>query len=205
MRTKGSPDELEHRRQLAVRRYLEGHSADEIAEFLGISARSVWRWLASFRDRGPEGLTARPVPGRPPKLTVTQEKIVLRWLRGSPAEHGFATELWTARRLAQLIEEEFAIRFNPRSLSAWLKDRGFTPQKPERVPRERDPEAIAAWLASDWPRIKKKARRQDAHLALIDESGLMMAPLLRRTRAPRGQTPSLAQCGAHRKKVSVAA
>jgi transposase len=36
--------------------------------------------------------------------------------------------LWTAARLAQLIEEEFAIRFNPRSLSAWLKDRGFTPQ-----------------------------------------------------------------------------
>ena len=205
MRTKGSPDELEHRRQLAVRRFLDGYSADEIAEFLGISPRTVWRWLGLFRARGPEGLTARPVPGRPPKLTVTREKIVLRWLRGSPVEHGFSTELWTARRLAQLIEEEFGIRFNPRSLSAWLRDRGFTPQKPERVPRERDPGAIAAWLASDWPRIKKKARRQGARLALIDESGLLMAPLVRRTLAPRGQTPSLLQRGAHRKKVSVAA
>ena len=205
MRTKGSPDELEHRRQLAVQRYLEGHPADEIAEFLGISPRSVWRWLASFRDRGPEGLAARPVPGRPHKLTVTREKIALRWLRGSPVEHGFATDLWTAPRLARLIEEEFAIRFNPRSLAAWLRERGFTPQKPERVPRERDPGAIAAWLASDWPRIKRRARRQGAHLALIDESGLMMAPLVRRTWAPRGQTPSLAQCGAHRKKVSIAA
>ncbi len=205
MRTKGSPVELEHRRQLAVQRYLEGHSADEIAEFLGISVRSVWRWLACFRNRGPEGLTARPVPGRPPKLTVTQEKIVLRWLRGSPVEHGFATELWTAPRLAQLIEEEFAIRFNPRSLTTWLRDRGFTPQKPERVPRERDPGAIAAWLASDWPRIKRKARRQGARLVQIDESGLLMAPLARRTWAPRGQTPSLTQAGGPRKKVSVAA
>jgi transposase len=205
MRTKGSPVELEHRRQLAVQRHLEGHSADEIAGFLGISTRSVWRWLASFRDRGPDGLTARPVLGRPPKLTVTQEKISLRWLRGSPAEHGFATELWTATRLAQLIEEEFAVRFNPRSLSAWLRDRGFTPQKPERIPRERDPGAITAWLASDWPRIKKKARRQGAKIALIDESGLLMAPLARRTWAPRGQTPALTQAGGHRKKVSVAA
>jgi len=136
---------------------------------------------------------------------VTREKIVLRWLRGSPTEHGFATELWTAPRLAQLIEEEFGIRFNPRSLCAWLKDRGSTPQKPERVPRERDPGAIAAWLASDWSRIKKKARRQGAHLALIDESGLLMAPLVRRTWALRGRTPSLGQRGAHRKKVSVAA
>ena len=205
MRTKGSPDELEHRRQLAVQRTLEGYSADEVAEFLGISSRTVWRWLAAFRDRGPEGLTSRPVPGRPRKLTVTQEKIALRWLLGSPAEHGFATELWTASRLTQLIEEEFGIRFNSRSFCAWLKGRGFTPQKPERVPRERDPGAIAAWLASDWPRIKKKARRQGAHLALIDESGLMMAPLARRTWSPRGRTPSLAQAGGHRKKVSVAA
>jgi transposase len=205
MRSNGSPDELEHRRQLAVRRYLEGDSADEIAEFLGISPRSVWRWLASYRDGGFGGLTARPIPGRPRKLHLIQEKIVLRWLRGSPIEHGFTTELWTAARLAQLIEEEFGVRFNPRALSAWLRDRGFTPQKPERVPRERDPGAIAAWLASDWPRIKRKAKRQGAHIALIDESGLMMAPLLRRTWAPRGRTPSLAQAGGHRKKVSVAA
>jgi transposase len=196
---------LEHRRRLAIQRSLEGYSADEIAEFLGISSRTVWRWLASFRDRGPAGLAARPIPGRPRKLHLTQEKIAQRWLRGSPTEHGFTTELWTAARLAQLIEKEFAVRFNPRSLSAWLKDRGFTPQKPERVPRERDPGAIAAWLASDWLRIKKKARRQRAHIALVDESGLMMAPLLRRTWAPRGQTPSLAQAGGHRKKVSVAA
>ncbi len=52
---------------------------------------------------------------------------------------------------------------------------------------------------------QKKARRQGAHLALIDESGLLMAPLVRRTWAPRGQTPKLDQCGAHRQKVSVAA
>ena len=205
MRTKGSSDELEHRRRLAVQRCLEGYTVDEVSGFLGISPRSVRRWLASFRDRGPEGLGARAVPGRPRKLTVTQEKIALRWLRGSPMEHGFATELWTASRLAQLIAEEFAIHFNPRALSTWLRDRGFTPQKPERMPRERDPGAIAAWLASDWPRIKKAARRRQAHIALVDESGLMMAPLLRRTWAPRGRTPSLAQCGAHRKKVSVAA
>jgi len=205
MRHEGSPTELEHRRRLAVQRCLEGYSVDEVAEFLGVAPRTIWRWLASFRDRGSEGLKARSVSGRPRKLTVTQEKIAMRWLRGNPIEHGFATELWTAARLAQLINEVFAIRFNPRALSAWLRDRGFTPQKPERIPRERDPGAIAAWLASDWPRIKQKARRQGAHIALIDESGLMMAPLLRRTWAPRGRTPSIAQAGGHRKKVSVAA
>jgi hypothetical protein len=54
---------------------------------------------------------------------------------------------------------------------------------------------------------QKKARRQHAHIALIDESGLLMAPLVRRTWAPRGQTPDLFQRGGGgpRQKVSVAA
>jgi transposase len=52
---------------------------------------------------------------------------------------------------------------------------------------------------------QKKARRQGAHIALIDESGLLMAPLARRTWAPRGQTPELVQRSGTREKVSVAA
>jgi transposase len=147
---------LEYRRRLAVQRVADGYSTQEVADFLGVDPSTVRRWLAVFRARRHAGLVARPVSGRPGKLTSTQEKIALRWLTESPSHHGFGTELWTAARLGQLIREEFGVRFNPRYLSAWLRERGFTPQKPERVPRERDPEAIAAWLESDWPRIQKK-------------------------------------------------
>jgi transposase len=147
---------LEYRRWLAVRRVGDGYSTQEVADFLGVDSSTVRRWLAAFRARGGAGLGARPVSGRPGKLTSTQEKIALRWLTESPMHHGFETELWTAARLAQLIREEFGVGLNPRYLSTWLRERGFTPQKPERVPRERDPEAIAAWLEADWPRIKKK-------------------------------------------------
>jgi len=101
-------------------------------------------------------LSARPVSGRPPKLSHTQEKIVLRWVRDRPTEHGLATELWTAADIAQLIGQEFSVHLNPRYLSSWLRDRDFTPQKPQRVARERDPEQIQRWLAGDWPRLKKK-------------------------------------------------
>ena len=156
MRSKGSPHELEYRRCLAVRRVLEGYSIDEVADFLDVHPRSVKRWMHVFRDVGWAGLGALPATGRPCKLTSTQEKILLRWLSESPTEHGFATELWTAPRLAQLIWEEWGVAFHPRYLPDWLRRRGLTPQKPQRGPRERDPEAIAAWLATDWPRIKKK-------------------------------------------------
>ena len=163
MRTRGSPEELEHRRRLAVQRLTEGYSVEEVAEFLDVSPRTVGRGRALFRGHGPEGRRARPVQGRPRKLTTTQEKIVRRWGRDNPLEHGFATALWRAPRRAQLIPQEFAIPFNPRWLRAGLRDRGFTPQKPERVPRKRDPAEIAEWLRTDWPRIKKSAatRRLD--------------------------------------------
>jgi transposase len=205
MRDKGSPEVHERRRLLAVQRVLDGYTVEQVADFLGVDPRSVRRWVAAYRDGGGLALLSRPVPGRPPKLTLTQEKIALRWLADDPTHHGFETELWTAARLGQLIQEEFGIRLHPRYLSVWLRDRGFTPQKPHRVPRERDPKAIAAWLESDWPRVKQYARRQGAHIALIDESGLLMGPLLRRTWSPEGLTPPIAQGGAHRQKVSVAA
>jgi transposase len=226
MRCAGPPDVLEYRRSLAVQRVVEGYSTQEVAEFLGVDPSSVRRWFAAYRRHGGDGLTAQPVPGRSPKLTTTQEKIVLRWLSDPPTEYGFTTDLWSAPRLAQLIEQEFDTHFHSHYLSTWLRQRveqefdthfhshylstwlrqrGYTPQKPRRVPRERDDEAIARWLAEDWPRIKQKARRRDACLLLMDESGLLMAPLLRRSWAPRGHPSKSKSKKGHREKVSVAA
>lgn len=160
MRTIGSAAALEWRRQLAVARVSEGYSTQEVADFLDVDPRSVRRWLTAFRQHATAGLAALPVPGRPPKLSTSQEKIVRRWLADCPTEHGFATELWTAARLAQLIKQEWDIHFHPHYLATWLRQRGYTPQKPQRVAREHNAEAVARWLAQDWPRIKK--RRADA-------------------------------------------
>ena len=52
---------------------------------------------------------------------------------------------------------------------------------------------------------QKKARRQGAGIAPIGESGLPMAPPVRRTWAPRGRAPELGQKGGSREKVSIAA
>ena len=162
MRTRGSPIVLEYRRRLAIQRIHEGYSIEEVADFLDVDPSSVRRWVATFRRHGAEGLAARPVPGRPPKLSSTQEKIVCRWLADDPTEHGCATELWTADDLVRLIKREWGIRLNPDYLTTWLRRRDFTPQKPRRKARERDDEAIARWLEKDWPRIKKR-RAGGAH------------------------------------------
>jgi transposase len=50
---------------------------------------------------------------------------------------------------------------------------------------------------------RKKVEAGHAHLVLIDESGLFLNPLVRRSWAPRGKTPVIGGDGGHRKKVSV--
>jgi transposase len=204
MRAIGTPAELERRRLLAVQRVCEGYTAEEVADFLGIHPGSVRRWVAAFQQDRAAGLAARPASGRPPKLTATQEKIVRRWLADNPTDYGFATELWSAPRLRLLIEQEFGVQFHPDYLGTWLRQRGYTPQLPRHVPRERDEGAIARWLAGDWPRIKRKTRRRGACLMLLDESGLLMAPLRRRSWSLRGHPPQIKEKTGHREKVSVA-
>ncbi len=204
MRSIGSPAELERRRLLAVQRLSEGYTPDEVADFLGVTPRSVWHWLADFRQHGEAGLAARPAAGRPSKLAPAQERIVYRWLTDNPMDHGFPTELWTAARLGLLIHEEWGISFQPHYLVDWLRQRGYTPQLPRRVAREADQREIARWLAEDWPRIQRKARRRGACLMLLDESGLLMAPLRRRSWAPRGQPSQSEEKTGHREKVSIA-
>lgn len=54
-------------------------------------------------------------------------------------------------------------------------------------------------------RGKKNAARHKAALIFIDEAGVLITPLVRRTWAPRGQTPVLYQRGRSRQKVSVIA
>src|SRR2546426_1020233 len=148
---------LEFVRHLAVSRVVnEGDPPNDVAQSLGVSERSVWRWLASWRREGAVGLTAKPGRGRPAKLTKQQAQRVLSWIQESPGKFGFVTDRWTAPRVATLIERFFDVRMNARYLNDWLRRRGITPQMPQRTPRERDQSLIDAWIRYQWPRVNKK-------------------------------------------------
>jgi transposase len=133
MRTNGTAAELERRRFLAVERLRDGYPAQQVADFLGVHLRTVRLWHSRFRRRGKAGLRAKPPPGRPPKLTARQERTVLSWFRQSPRSFGFSTDLWTARRVALVIQRQWSVVFNHREPNAWLARRDVTPQKPQRV------------------------------------------------------------------------
>jgi transposase len=156
MRSKGTAAELEARRRLAVRRVHDGWTQKDVADFLGVHPVTVAKWVARHRADGDDGLRAKPTPGRPRFLTPGQEARVLGWLTDPPTRHGFRTDLWTARRVAHLIERRLGVRFHPHYLREWLRQRNYTPQKPARRARQRNQPAIDQWRAEDWPRIQKR-------------------------------------------------
>ena len=154
MRTRGSAEELERRRRLAVQRVHEGNTPVQVAYFLGVHPSSVRTWWKAYQQQGDAGLAAKPHPGRQPKLTPAREVQVVSWLRKNPKSFGFATELWTAPRIAEVIKRKWDVDFHPRYLNAWLTERDITPQKPQKKPKERDDDAIARWQTYQWPRIQ---------------------------------------------------
>jgi transposase len=80
--------------------------------------------LSGERGRRPEG---PPRPGAKPRLSKRQEKAVLSWNARSPRAFGYPVVLWTTRRLAEVIEKRYGIRFNSNYLAEWLTRRVLSP------------------------------------------------------------------------------
>ena len=158
-------------RRVAVEMVEDGDAVEEVAGLLGVTERSVWRWLGAWRAGGEAALAAAPRSGRPPKLAGGVAAAVLSWLDRSPCEFGFVTERWTARRLASVLERELGVAVNHRYLSDWLGRHGVTPQVPQRVPKERDEAKVAAWAAGQWPLSKKRWSSGRRPLVLRTKAG----------------------------------
>jgi len=156
MRSKGSASALEALRRRAVARVLSGRTQSAVAEALGVHSVTVAKWMARHRVAGEAGLAAKPTPGRPRFLSPGQEQQVKSWLAQKPTDHGFRTDLWSARRIVELIRRSFGISFHPASMRRWLTERGDSPQRPARKARQRNDDAIVHWVVNDWPRLQKK-------------------------------------------------
>jgi transposase len=148
--------ELERRRRRAARLFGRGATQAEVARELRVSRQSVSRWYADWQAGGTTALKAAGRAGRMPRLTPAQLRRVERALRKGPRAHGFGTDLWTLDRVAAVIETQTGVRYHPGHVWKLLRDKlGWTRQRPARRAVERDDEAIARWVAEDWPRIKR--------------------------------------------------
>ena len=156
MRPHGTALQLEARRRRAVELLGEGKTLVAVARQVKSSVSSVKRWKAAVADGGEEGLSPKPTPGRPAFLSSAQQRKLLKALERGPRRHGFATDLWTCSRVAEVIRRMFDVHYHTDYVGRLLHQLGWSVQKPTLRAKERDEKAIATWCSETWPRLKKE-------------------------------------------------
>jgi transposase len=147
---------LRQRRMQAARMFDRGARQVDVARELDVSAQTASRWYRAWQDGGRRALTGAGRAGRPPRLSDGQLRLVEKALLRGPRVHGYATDMWTLARVAEVIEKVTGVRYAPTQTWTILRQRlGWSRQRPARRAVERDEEAIRQWVAREWPRIER--------------------------------------------------
>lgn len=157
MRPFGSHKELERRRRQAVEAVKRGDTQATVARVLGVSPDAVYRWVRDDRQ-SPDLLAAKPHPGPKHLLSPDHDLELERLLLQGAQAHGWANDLWTAVRVAEMIQRHFKVDYHVEHVRRILKERlEWSSQRPEQKARERNEAEIERWSKEDFPRIKKRS------------------------------------------------
>ena len=149
----------------------QGVSQSEVARRLGVHRQSVIRWARQLAQSGKTGLKKAGRAGRKPRLSSAQLKQIEHALKRGPEALGYATGVWTASRVRELIEERCGVRYHPAHVWRILRQLGWSCQRPSGRALERDEAAIRDWKRVGWPRIKKKRSASGAPSSLSTRAG----------------------------------
>jgi transposase len=188
---------LEALRIRAVYRIEQGESPETVINALGMNRRTVYRWIALYREGGTEALKARPLFGRPLKLSGTQ----LRWIYKTvvtkdPLQLRFSFALWTREMVKELIERKYGIRLSVVSVGRLLKKLGLSCQKPLMRAFQQDPVIVQQWREEAYPKIQRLARQEKAAIYFEDEAGIRSDYHRGTTWGMKGKTPVVRTTGA---------
>lgn len=150
----------EQLRRRAVQAVRDGMSQVEAARIFGVTRQSVGVWAKKAGNKGLEALAAKP-QGRPKGKTLParQAKVIAQAISNNPPDQlRLPFFLWTREAVERLIERRYGVRLSVWTVGRYLKDWGFTPQKPIRRAFEADPGAAKRWLEEEYPRSEPKPR-----------------------------------------------
>jgi transposase len=161
----GAPPKADWREERRKRAWVlkqEGWLQQDIAAALGVSEGAVSQWLRRAREGGGvEALTRRPPPGMTPRLSAEQRAQLPALLaHGAPA-YGFAGDVWTADRVAVVIERTFGVHYHRDHVSRILRACGWSRQQPITRATQRDEAKITVWAEERWPTLKKGQMKRE--------------------------------------------
>lgn len=202
-------EQLHERRKQVVRLHRKHIKVMQIVAMTGLSYPTVRRTIDLFEAGGWSAI--RPAfrgrqRGDGRVLTAAQEQTIQRLIIDKrPEQLKMEFSLWSRAAVGQLIEQEFGIVLQVRTVGKYLARWGFTPQKPIRRAYEQSPAAVQAWLDSEYPAIDERARREGGEIHWGDETALVNTDVRGRSYAPMGKTPVTMAVGGTRHKLSMIA
>lgn len=187
---------LEAIRIRAVEQIQAGAHPENVAESLGMDRSTVFAWVAKFREGGIEALRAKPVPGRPPKLSGGQlRKLYTLIVGANPQQLQFEFALWTREIVREVIRREFGVALSAVSVGRLLRMIGLSPQRPLYRAYQQDPEAVERWKSEEYPAIRAEAKKLGATIYFADEASVRSDYHAGTTWAPVGHTPVVRTTG----------
>jgi transposase len=186
----------------------QGKTHVEIARITGYT-RSYVSTMLKRLGGAPGMLEGMSRGGRPPgslrALSMTEERCAQQLICGKcPDQLSLPFALWTRAAIRELIRREFGIRLSIRGVGEYVARWGYTPQKAARRACERDDAAVKDWLSIEYPKIKARAKRENAEINWGEETGVRSDESRHRGYAPPGQTP-VVKIPARRKNLSMIA
>lgn len=192
----------EQKRRMGYQLLRQGVSRTEVAKRLGVRWATVNDWMKRLEAEGKRSWHDKQRSGRPQKLTGSQKRKLKRILKRGALKYGYPTELWTLKRVAEVIEKEFGVEYNVTHIWRVLRSLGLTAQVPLLRAMERDDDYIRWWVENEWPEILELAENEDATVLFMDESSVQSQPNVKRTWAPRGRRPEI-RVRARREKLAI--
>jgi transposase len=123
-------DWREERRKHAWDLKEQGWQQKDIAVAWGVSEGAVCQWLKRGREQGVEALGAHPPKGVAPRLLAEQKAQIPALLAKGAEAYGFRGDVWTARRVAEVIHQTFGVRYHRDHVGRLLREAGWSRQHP---------------------------------------------------------------------------
>lgn len=154
----------------------EKTSASTIEMITGYKREVAVKFRRKYLEYGIEGLRSKKKPKRPKELLTRNQRETLITILNTqkPSEFGYTNQgFWTTRVLADLIEEQWGVRYKSRtSLYVLFKRAKFTFRKPEKQSERRNEKVIADWKEQYKPIIEAECARKDSVVLVGDEAAL---------------------------------
>lgn len=122
----GNLNDPKAKRAAAALMLQEGKGCAEIAEELGLSRQTVYRWRRLLDAGGEAELLARARLGSPPLLSEQQQESLLTALNRPPSASGMASKSWSLKTAANFVHKEFSETFTEAGISRLLRNRGVS-------------------------------------------------------------------------------